>query len=234
MVPTLPLAGIRSVHKSVVGSLKPVQIVLPLCFTSHFSLSKVTVHPALQRGRMPMRDAMVNNGTMCPVKTIGRPGMLMSHTCVEHIFLPSGKLIVRGVRVTCLLLTGAPSMMKIGIAPVSAMAWLVANVKALRYCGIGAPYSALTVDARDGRWQGTFTCFVVQFDVTTVLSSSLLGDDVVRRVGSRDNDVAKMTWLHLCATDKDSAPHRQANQFIERSVLCTPRWQASCPPALYC
>jgi hypothetical protein len=139
VVPTLPLAGIGSVHKSVVGSLNPVKIVLPLYLTSHLSLSNVTVHPALQRGQMPMRDAMVNHGTMCPVKTVGRPGMLMSHMWVEYIFLPSRKLIVRGVRVTCLLLTGAPSMMKIDVAPVSAMAWLVANVKALRYCGIRAP-----------------------------------------------------------------------------------------------
>ena len=138
VVPTLPLVGIGSTHKSVVGSLKPVEIVLPLFFTSHFSLSKVTVHPALQRSQMPMRDAMVNNGTMCPVKTVGRPWMLMSHMCVEYIFLPSGKLIVRGVLVTRLLSTGAPSMMKIDVAPVSTMAWLVANVKALRYCGIGA------------------------------------------------------------------------------------------------
>ena len=131
----------------------------------------MTVHPALQRGQMPMRDAIVNDGTMCPVKTVGRPGMWMSHMCVEYIFLPSGKLIVRGVRVTCLLSTGAPSMMKIDVAPVSAMAWLVANVKALRYCGIGAPYSACAINARDGRWRGTFTCFVVRFDLTTVLSS---------------------------------------------------------------
>ena len=64
----------------------------------------------------------------------------VTYVCVEYIFLPSGKLIVRGVRVTCCLLsTGAPSMMKINVAPVSAMAWLVANVKVLRYCGIGAP-----------------------------------------------------------------------------------------------
>jgi hypothetical protein len=135
VVPTIPLVGIRSVN--VVGSLKPIKIVFLLNFTSHFSLSKVTVHPVLQRGQMPMRDTMVNNGTMCPVKTVGRPGMFILHTCVEYIFLPSGKLIVRGVRVTRLLSTGAPSMMNIDIAP-------------LRYCGIGAPYSAHVVVARDG------------------------------------------------------------------------------------
>ena len=234
MVPTLQLAGIGSIHKSVVGSLKPVKIILPLIFTSPFSLSKVTVHPALQRGGMPIRDAMVNDGTMCPVKMVGRPGMLILHTCVEYIFLPLGKLIVRGVRVTRLLSTGALSMMNINIAPVSKIAWLVANVKALRYCGIGAPYSACGVVARDDRWQGTFTRFVVWFDMTAVLSSSSSGNDVVLRVGSRDNEVAKMTWLHLCATDKDSAPHHQVYQFVGRSVSCIPRWQALCLPEMYC
>ena len=103
VVPTLPLVGIGSIHKSVVGSLKPVKIVLPLSFTSKFELSKVTVHPVLQRGQMPMRDAMVNEGTMCPVKMVERPGMWMSHMCVEYIFLLSDKLIVRGVHVTRLL-----------------------------------------------------------------------------------------------------------------------------------
>ncbi len=118
---------------------------------------------------MPMRDAMVNNGTMCPVKTVGMPGMLISHTCVEYIFLPLGKLIVRGVHVTRLLSVGAPSMMNIDVPPVSAMAWLVANVKGLRYCGIGALYSAHAIVARNDRWGGTLTCFAVQRDDSFII-----------------------------------------------------------------
>ena len=72
VVSTCPL-GICSIHKSVVGSLKPVEIILPLNFTLHFSLSNVTVHPALQRGQMPMSKAMVKDRTMCPVRIVGRP-----------------------------------------------------------------------------------------------------------------------------------------------------------------
>ncbi len=49
------------------------------------------------KGTMPMRDAIVSDGTMRPrTKTVGRPGIWISHTCVDWIFLPSGKLIVRG------------------------------------------------------------------------------------------------------------------------------------------
>jgi hypothetical protein len=45
---------------------------------------------------MLMRDGIVNDGTICPVNIVGRPGILISHTCVDWIFLLSGKLIVRG------------------------------------------------------------------------------------------------------------------------------------------
>jgi len=44
-----------------------------------------------------MRDAIVMPGTMYPVKTIGRPGIFMSHMCVDVTLLPSGKLIVIGL-----------------------------------------------------------------------------------------------------------------------------------------
>ncbi len=54
-----------------------------------------------------MRDAVVNDGTMCPVNIVGRPGILISHTYVDWIFLPSGKLIVRGDTAIHLLSTAA-------------------------------------------------------------------------------------------------------------------------------
>ncbi len=90
VVPTVPF-GMGSVHKSVDGSLNPLKITFLLNITSHFLLSNITLHPALQRGLMPMSDAIVNGGTMCPVNVVGRPGILISHTCVDWIFLPSGK-----------------------------------------------------------------------------------------------------------------------------------------------
>ena len=58
------LAWRGSVHKSVLGSLNPVKIILLLYITSHLSSVNNTLHPCLHRTRMPMRDAMVNCGMM--------------------------------------------------------------------------------------------------------------------------------------------------------------------------
>ena len=63
---------------------------------------------------MPNRDAIFMSGMMCPIRVTGRPGMLMSHTCVKVIFLPSGRLMWIGwvvARIT-----------KMEVPPVSAMA----------------------------------------------------------------------------------------------------------------
>ena len=111
-----------SIHRSLVESFVPVMIVLPLKVTQHFSSSKITSHPALYRIRIPSRDAIFISGTMCPTKVCGRPGMTISHVCVDVIRLPSGRLILIGLRATWMLFAGAPAMTKIDVAPVSAMA----------------------------------------------------------------------------------------------------------------
>ncbi len=67
------VVGIGSVHKSVLRSLKPRKITLPLYSTSHFASSNVTMHPALHRGLIPMSDATMSEGTMCPFKMVGSP-----------------------------------------------------------------------------------------------------------------------------------------------------------------
>ena len=48
--------------------------------------------------------------------------MFMSHTCVDLILEPSGKFIERGFNAVHRLATTAPSIMKMDVAPVSAMA----------------------------------------------------------------------------------------------------------------
>ncbi len=45
---------------------------------------------------MPIRDAIVIPGMICPVNIVGRPGMVMSQMWVETILLPSGKVMVIG------------------------------------------------------------------------------------------------------------------------------------------
>jgi hypothetical protein len=114
--------GIGRVHKLVLGSLNPRKITTLSNTTSHFLLSKITLHPALHSGLIPMREAMHSEGTICPVSTVGRPGIRMSHTCVNCTRLPSGKLIVRGTVAGRLLSASTPSIIKMEVAPVLAMA----------------------------------------------------------------------------------------------------------------
>ncbi len=95
---------------------------------------------------------------------------------------------------TRLLSTMAPSMIKMEVAPVSAIAWLAAIVRALRNCGIGLPKSALAVAAIKDNAMFVCTCSVdTQLEVTTVavLSSSSY-DDVSIWVGSKELAVAEM------------------------------------------
>ncbi len=135
VVPTVPF-GMGSIHKSVDGSLNPHKITFPLNITSHFVLSNVTLHPALHRSLMPMSEAIVNDGMICPVSVVGSPGMFISHTCVDWIILPSGKLIVRGDTAMRLLSTAAHSMMNMDVAHVSGIAWCFAIVRALIAFGL--------------------------------------------------------------------------------------------------
>jgi hypothetical protein len=167
VVHSLPL-GMGSVHKSVDGSLYPVNITLPLKMTSHFSLSNKTLQPGLHRGCIPMRNATVSDGTICLVSTVGQLGILMSHTCVDFTFLLPGKFIVRGDKAICVLSTSVPSIMKMEVAPVFAMAWLVVIVRAFKYCGMGLPNIACAIVTIEVDTVNYF----VQFYVTTVMVSS--------------------------------------------------------------
>jgi hypothetical protein len=96
-VVSIPPRGIGNVHRLVAGSFVPAKITLPLYQTSHLLLSNMTLHPALHKSCIPMRDAIFNDGTMWPVNNFGSPGILMLHTCVDHILVPSGKFILSGL-----------------------------------------------------------------------------------------------------------------------------------------
>jgi hypothetical protein len=155
-LPTFPTLSpvvvlIGSVHKLVAGSLTPRKIIFPLYITSHLDLVNTTVHPALHSTRMPINDAIVNLGTMCPVKIVGRPGIVMSHMCVDFTLLPSGKLIVNGCDEGHKLLTGVPTMINMEVALVSAIAWFILIAIALRYCWLGEPNNCRVVAAKDER-----------------------------------------------------------------------------------
>jgi hypothetical protein len=118
----IPFVGIGSIHESVDLSLNPRKITLPLYITPHFLSSNTKLHPALHKGLMPIRDATANFGTMWPVSVNDNPGMLMLHSCVDLTFLPSGRLIINGFFASLLFSTSTPSIMKIDVVPVSAIA----------------------------------------------------------------------------------------------------------------
>ncbi len=86
---------------------------------------------------------------MCPKSIVGKPGIWMSHTCVDLICFLSGKSIVRGNVAGRLLSKSAPSIIKMEVSPVLAIAWLVAILSALRYCGMGFPNNAWAINAID-------------------------------------------------------------------------------------
>ena len=69
-----------------------------------------------------MSDATVKDGTMFPNKPVGNPGIIMSKTCVDLTFFPSGKLMMSGLVAMRLLSTSTPSIIKMDVALVSAIA----------------------------------------------------------------------------------------------------------------
>ncbi len=77
-----------------------------------------------------------------------------------------------------MFLHGVPSMMKIEVAPVSAIACDAAMAIVLRYCGCGAPNNCCAVAAIVVRLVtcplSTFDKSCVRFEVTIVLSSSFI------------------------------------------------------------
>ena len=132
-------------------------------------------------------------GTTYPVNTIGRPGIFMSHMCVDVTLLPSVKLIVIGLFVVRRFLTGVPFMMHIEVAPVSAIACVGAIVIAFAH--------------------SNFLYFVLQFDVIIIASSSWCGVNAVswrihlNWVGYNEEVGHKLFNLMSIFT----APHRQAD-----------------------
>ena len=89
--------------------------------------------------------------------------------------VPSGKFILSGFVVTHLLSTFTLSIIKIVVAPVSAIALFAAMVSAFEYCGMGLPNVARSVIAIKGHSR-TFVLLIFlqggQLDVMVVAPSS--------------------------------------------------------------
>ena len=112
---------------------------------------------------------------MWPVNTVGRPGIVMSHSCVDFTLVPSGKLIVKGFLAVRLFSTGTSSMMNIAVAPVSANAFDLSRIFFIRQFFIFEGTIACVGAAIEYILAAFRCCFsqdFVLFDITTVRSSS--------------------------------------------------------------
>ncbi len=111
----------------------------------------------------------------------------MLHTCIDLIFLPSGRLMVSGFVANLLFSTSTPSITKLDVAPISATASFIAIVIALRYCSFGLLYKICANAANDVGCDCSFWLLLVaKFDETIVtLSSSVALITLITSVGSR-------------------------------------------------
>ena len=150
--------------------------------------------------------------------------------------------MVSGVVAIRLFTTSTPSMIKIDVAPVSAIACVVAIVNAFRYWCVGQPNNFLAavalvclgisrpiVTVQSGLHVGGVACD--KFDAFTVASSV---KPRVYWVGSEVLVVAETKWLHLFAINFNSAPHRQAIRWPGNTVLCIPLVHGSYPAVMNC
>jgi hypothetical protein len=114
-----------------------------------------------------MSKVIARCGTTCPIKTVGNLGIVTSHICIDLTFRPSGMLMVKGFVVTLLLTTSTASIMKMDVAPVSAIACVDAIVMAFKYLFDGWPNKLQT----KGNGGGVDRCELLdQFKVPTVTS----------------------------------------------------------------
>ncbi len=99
---------------------------------------------------MQTRDATAKFGTICPTRGVEMPRITKSHMCVNWTLHPLGKLIVIGsiaIRLSSML---TPSMIKIDVVPVLAIALCVAIVIAFNTLCIGVPKTWLPAVAKEG------------------------------------------------------------------------------------
>jgi hypothetical protein len=109
------------VQRSILGSLSPLKIIFLLYPTVHLFLSNVMSQPTHVNTHIPNRDAIDKSGIMCPVRTNVRPSMFMLLMCVDMTYHPLANVTLSGRVVRRLLITSAPSMTKIWVAPEPAM-----------------------------------------------------------------------------------------------------------------
>ena len=109
-------------------------ITCPLKNTLTLVLLKVTSHPALHSVTTDISECEANPGMMWPRRaSIGRPGTLTVHLCVDLTLFPSGRLTVIPSSMISLSVTGAAVVRKLLVAPESRIAhlWMFSRVSVI-------------------------------------------------------------------------------------------------------
>ena len=104
-----------------------------------------------------MREAINKPGTMCPVRIVDSPGMVISHTCVECTTFPFGRFMDKGFVAWQTFAMGILAITITEVTPVSMMVCVRGNGTLL-----------LT------RRADTTICGCDMFDATIVASSQLI------------------------------------------------------------
>ena len=87
------------------------------------SSSYCILHPASHKTLIDISDAWAITGTSCArFASSGMPAMSRLLGCVGFSFVPSGRLIEKGVPDGCTFFTGVPGRTKCLVAPVPDMA----------------------------------------------------------------------------------------------------------------
>jgi hypothetical protein len=80
---------------------------------------------------METRDVWAKPGTICASRAFAGSQTFSRHVCVDMIFSPSGRLMMRGVVAGLMSVTGVPGSRKCPMAPTSAIAWSPAMLMAV-------------------------------------------------------------------------------------------------------
>ena len=156
---------------------------------------------------MPVSEATLRAGTMCPSSTCSNPGISTSHMCVEHTVFPSGNLMLRGLGAICTFCMGVSAITNIVVAPVSAIP-CVLGINGRVVCTLCA-----------------HTSLGDTLEVTAVLSSSSeLLIWVGYKTGSLINEFKQLN-------PNCSAPH---HHMVGSWDLCIAFVHASYPAKIYC
>ncbi len=121
------ILGTRGIiHNPMRMHLLPYRIVRPGCVMVHPILVKRTLHPALQSVTTITSECDANPGMIWARRAAAGSSCKSNlHVCVDHTWSPLGRRAMTGLLASCTLVTGAPVVRKLLVAPESKIAYLL-------------------------------------------------------------------------------------------------------------